>query len=258
MQVSLRNQLLSLSFSAALIAGCGGGGMAKQQPVTPSSPGSPSSNVPPNATTIPSIQNQAGWQSCTHCTSNPFARFDMAQAIPAPSLSGSSAKFSLLTGTAPFGGALWFKFLTIDGSATHFIYDLSFYTDNPSAPQALEFNVSQSTGGHRYNFATQCDLSNARAWLIWSPSKGWVTTGVPCVQPPPKTWNHLVWEFERNGDGLEVFRAVTLNGNRSEINMMMPSTADASNGIDIAFQLDANRTATPYSVWLDQVTLSYW
>jgi hypothetical protein len=229
-----------------------------KQPGAPASPGNPSSNIPPTAVTIPSIQKLGGWQSCTNCTSNPFARFAMSQGISAPSLSGSSAKFSLLTGTAPFGGALWFKFLTTDGSATHFIYDLSFYTDNPSAPQALEFNVSQSTGGNRYNFATQCDLSNARAWLVWSPTKAWVSSGVPCVQPPPKTWNHVIWEFERNDAGQVIFRAVTFNGTRSEINMTMAPTRDSSKGIDIAFQLDANRTATAYSVWLDQVNLTYW
>lgn len=31
-----------------------------------------------------------------------------------------------------------------------------------------------------------------------------------------------------------------------------------SNGIDGAFQLDANDIATSYSVWLDKITLSYW
>lgn len=183
----------------------------------------------------------------------------MTEGIANPSLSGASARFSMLDGTKPFGGALWFKFLTTDSSATHFVYDLYFYTDNPSAPQALEFNVSQSTGGNRYNFATQCDLAVQRAWLVWNPSASqWALSGVPCVQPPPDTWNHLVWEFERNGSGQVVFKAVSLNGNRSEINMTMAHTPDKNNGIDVAFQLDANHTATPYSVWLDKITLSYW
>jgi hypothetical protein len=78
------------------------------------------------------------------------------------------------------------------------------------------------------------------------------------VQPPPNTWNHLVWEFERNSSGQVVFSAVTLNGNRSAVNVTMPHTADKRSGVDVAFQLDANQTATPFSVWLDKINLTYW
>lgn len=183
----------------------------------------------------------------------------MAQGVTSPSQSGSSARFSLNNGTTPFGAALWFEFLTQDSNATHFVSDLYFYMDNPSAPQALEFYVSQSVGGSRYSFATQCDLAGQRTWRVWNPAAhAWATSSVPCVQPPPKTWNHLVWEFERNASGQAVFKAVTLNGNRGEVNMSMGHTADGSNGIDVAFQADANRTAAAFSVWLDKITLSYW
>ena len=82
--------------------------------------------------------------------------------VAAPSLSGSSARFQLLSGTKPFGGALWFKALGAQNSATHFIYDLNFYVDNPGAAQAIEFNVTQSANGGRYNFSTQCDLAGAK------------------------------------------------------------------------------------------------
>jgi hypothetical protein len=258
MRVRLSKNLgLFHAFMLALLAGCGGRATPTQT-IQPASPGGSPSNVPANAITISDIQKLAGWQNCTSCTGSAFARYSMKPGIASPSLSGASAQFSLLPGTLSFGGALWFKFLTIDGNATHFVYDLFLYTDNPSAPQALEFNVSQSTGGNRYSFATQCDLSNQSMWMAWSPTNAWVSTGVPCVQPPPNTWNHLIWEFERNSSGQAVFTAVTLNGNRSQINMSMSPTRDSSNGIDVAFQLDANRTATPYSVWLDQIKLTYW
>ena len=254
------NLALAASFTLGLIAGCGGRSTpAANQPIAPSpDPAATPSNIPANAITIPDIQRQPGWQSCTACTGSAIAIYSLKEGISSPSLSGSSAQFSLLPGTRPFAGALWFKFLTSDANATHFVYDLSFYTDNPSAPQALEFNVSQSTGGKRYNLATQCDLSNQRSWLVWSPQKGWVSTGVPCVQPPPNTWNHLIWEFERDSSGHAVFTAVTMNGSRSLVNISMPAIPDSSEGIDIAFQLDADRAAVPYSVWLDNVKLSYW
>jgi hypothetical protein len=154
---------------------------------------------------------------------------------------------------------MWFKFLGADNAATHFVYDLYFYVQNPSGPQALEFGVSQSNGNGRYEFSTQCDLVNTRSWRVWDPAaKHWAGTAAPCVQPVANTWNHLVWEFERNSAGQAVFKAVTLNDNRTVVNLAMAHKPDGQSGIDVDFQLDANRTATPYSVWLDKVTLIYW
>ena len=266
MRTCLKNTVILPLWSLAvlLLAGCGGQILSAPPAVPAPTPGAAAPapadpSIPASAITIRDIQKLGGWQSCTACTGSAFARYSMTEGITDPSLSGASARFSMLAGTQPYGGVLWFKFLTIDSNATHFVYDLYFYTDNPSAPQALEFNVSQSTGGNRYSFATQCDLTVQRAWLVWNPSDNqWVPSGVPCVQPPPDTWNHLIWEFERKTSGQVVFNAVTLNGNRSELDLAMAHTPDSSNGIDVAFQLDANHIATPYSVWLDRINLSYW
>jgi hypothetical protein len=252
--------LLCLLLPLAM-AGCGGHAAQPMQAESPVAPTpTPGSTTPSNAKTFSDIQKLGGWQTCSGaCSATAHTLFSMTQGVASPSLSGSSTRFQLLAGTLPFGGALWFKFLGAADSATHFIYDLSFYTDNPSAPQALEFNVSQSAGGSRYGFAMQCDLAGTRTWRVWDPAgKRWVASAAPCVQPPPNTWNHLVWELERNSAGQVVFTAVTLNGNRSLVDMTMPHTPDRQSGIDIGFQLDANHTATPYSIWLDKVSLTYW
>ncbi len=257
-------KLLRLSpilLAIAVAGGCGGHstGPTANNPNNPAAPAEPGTGANPNATTVPNIQKLGGWQNCTACTGAPHAVYSMSQGVSSPSQSGDSARFRLLQGTLPFGGALWFKFLGSADSATHFVYDLYFYTDNPSAPQALEFNVSQSSEGSHYDFSTQCDLAGQRAWRVWDPiHQQWVASAVPCVQPPPNTWNHLVWEFERNSAGQTVFTAVTLNGNRGVVNMAMPHTPDQRSGIDVAFQADANHTATPYSVWLDKISLTYW
>ena len=98
-----------------------------------------------------------------------------------------------------------------------------------------------------------------RTWRVWDPTKkAWAASSAPCVQPPPNTWNHLVWEFQRDGAGNVIFTAVTVNGNRSDVNITMPHTPDTQSGVDVAFQIDANQTATPVSVWLDKVSLTYW
>ena len=254
--------LFTILAACAALAGCGGQSAAKPSAMASPTPGA--SPVPspgnPNSTTVPNIQKFAGWQTCAgSCSGTPLAVFAMAQGIASPSLSGSSAKFQLLAGTQPFGGVLWFKALGAHNNATHFIYDLNFYVDNPAAAQALEFNVTQSAGGNRYNFSTQCDLAGAHAWRVWDPvGLKWVASAVTCTQPAANTWNHLVWEFERQSGGNVIFTAVTVNGKRGVVNLSMPHTADSNNGLDIAYQSDANSAGTPYSVWLDKVSLTFW
>ena len=259
----LRPSLVIFSFAAcAAVAGCGGhtastqSAMAAPSPTPSPSPGTTN----PSAKTISDIQKLTGWQNCFgSCTGTPAAVFSMAQGIAAPSLSGSSARFQLLAGTKPFGGALWFKALGAQNNATHFIFDLNFYVDNPGAAQALEFNVTQSANGGRYNFSTQCDLAGANTWRVWDPvGFKWVGSAATCATPAAKTWVHLVWEFERQPGGSVIFTAVTVNGQRQTVNLSMPHTSDSNSGVDIAYQSDANLSGTPYSVWLDKVSLTYW
>jgi hypothetical protein len=243
------------------LAGCGGHAVSTPAATAAPSP-APGSPTPsnPNAQTIPNIQKLTGWQTCSSsCAGTPSAVFSMTQGIVSPSLSGSSASFQLLSGTQPFGGVLWFKFLGAQNSATHFVYDLNFYVDNPAAAQALEFNVTQSAAGNRYNFSTQCDLAGGQVWRVWDPvGLKWVTSAVRCAEPAAKTWTHLVWEFERDSGGNVLFTAVTVNGSRGVVNMTMPHTGDTSSGVDIAYQSDANSAGMPYSVWLDKVSLTFW
>jgi len=258
----LRPSLVITAFAGlAALAGCGG--HAASTPIAMASPSpSPGSSTPsnPNAKTIPDIQKLTGWQTCSaSCAGTPAAVFAMAQGIASPSISGASARFQLLSGTQPFGGVLWFKFLGAQDSATHFVYDLNFYVDNPAAAQAVEFNVTQSAGGNRYNFSTQCDLAGGHIWRVWDPvGFKWAASAVPCAEPAAKTWTHLIWEFERDSGGNVIFTAVTVNGSRGIVNLTMPHTSDTSSGVDIAYQSDANSAGTPYSVWLDKVNLTFW
>ena len=169
--------ILTLAVAVALICACR---MRRAVGAAPNcggsaEPGRGPSPTPanPNAKTIPDIQKLTGWQTCTNsCSGTAPAVFSLTQGIASPSLSGASARFQLLAGTQPFGGVLWFKFLGAQNSATHFVYDLNFYVDNPAAVQALEFNVSQSAGGNLYSFNTQCDLAGQHLWRVWDPVGG--------------------------------------------------------------------------------------
>jgi len=262
---SLVIMISALMATFALLAGCGGSA-AKTTASNPGPAASPAPSATPvggtpsNAQVIPDIQKLTGWQTCVlSCAGAPAAVFSMTQGIASPSLSGSSARFSLLSGTQPFGAVLWFKALGAHNSATHFIFDLDFYVDNPAAAQALEFYVTQSAGGSRYNFGTQCDLAGGHAWRMWDNiGNKWVPSAVTCPEPAANTWNHLTLEFQRQTDGNLLFIAVTQNGNRSLVNLSMQHTADSNSGLDIGYQSDANGSGTPYSVWLDRVSLTYW
>jgi hypothetical protein len=261
----------STALAAFTLAGCGGSTKSASASTpgsaspTPSPGASPSptptgGNTPSNAQVIPDIEKLGGWQTCVlSCAGSPAANFSLTQGIASPSLSGSSDRFSLLSGTQPFGAVLWFNFLGAHNSATHFLFDLNYYIDNPAAAQALEFYVTQSTGGARYNFATQCDLAGGHSWRMWdNVGKKWVGSAATCSAPAANTWNHLVFEFQRQNGGNLTFTAVTVNGQRSVVNLSMQPTPDSSSGLDVAYQSDSNGSGAPYSVWLDKVSVTYW
>ncbi|MGC2745313.1 MAG: hypothetical protein WA672_19255 [Candidatus Angelobacter sp.] len=253
---------------AALIAlaGCGGkvaDTASVPKPVAASSVSVPATasatTLPATAQTIQGIQNLTGWQTCFgSCTVTPMANFSLTQHIASPSVSGSSTKYSLLSGTKPWGAALWFKTLGAHNSATHFLFDLYYYVDNPAVAQALEFYVTQNANGARYNIGAQCDVA-AHSWRMWDNiGHRWVGSAAICPTPAAKTWNHVVFEFQRQPGGNEIFTAVTLNGKRSLVNLSMQHTPSSNSGLDVAYQSDSNHVGAPYSVWLDKVNLTYW
>ena len=253
----------SIAFIFALATiGCGGKAQIAAGVTPTPTPGTSGGTnaIPSNAQVLNDIQTMTGWENCTTCTGSALAVYNQTQGVTSPALAGStSSQFQLLSGTLPFGGALWFKFLGAHDAATHFVYDLFFYVDNPSVAQAIEFNVSQSDGTNRYSFSTQCDLQGAHAWRAWDPiGNKWVASAVTCATPAANTWNHLVWEFERDSAGNVIFDAVSVNGNRGVVNLKISHTPDNEHGVDVAYQSDANLTGAPYSVYLDKVTLTYW
>src|ERR1700749_1799892 len=132
-----------IAISLAALTGCGGKTIATSPTPTPPSASPGSSNTPSNAQTITDIQTLPGWESCTACTGNAMAVYSMTEGATAPAMAVTkSEQFQLLNGTLPFGAALWFKFLGAHNSATHFVFDLFFYVDNPAAAQAIEFTVN--------------------------------------------------------------------------------------------------------------------
>lgn len=96
-------------------------------------------------------------------------------------------------------------------------------------------------------------------WRVWNPGANtWSPSSATCGPPAANTWNHLVWEFERDSSGNVIFIAVTVNGSRQAVNLTMAHTSDSTSGLDVSFQPDADASATPYAVWLDKMSVTYW
>ncbi len=205
------------------------------------------------------IEDMSGWSNCGACAgigaSGPVGSYWMRQHVGSPSLDGSSTEFYL--GNKPYADALWWKQLGGNGAVSHFTYDLYFYIQNPSVAQALEFDVNQSTGGHKYIFGTECDTRNGHVWKVWSNAgKTWVNTYQACY-PAAYRWNHLTIQVERVS-GKAHFVSITLNGATKYINRYYWPISSSAYEINPAFQMDLNSYGQGYAVWIDKMRLTYW
>jgi hypothetical protein len=208
--------------------------------------------------TYSNIENMGTWQSCSACAgaggNGSVAPYSMVQSS-SPSMDGHSAQFNL-GGSHPYSNALWWKQLGANSSAHNFTYDLFFYLKTPSAAQALEFDVNQSTGGHKYIFGTECAIKDGQ-WKIYNSHAGWENTGIHCSVPSAYQWHHLTWEFQRTSGNQVKFISMTLDGSKHYLNRTYSPQASGSSEINVAFQMDGDSSQQHYSAWLDEVKLSY-
>ena len=162
------------------------------------------------------------------------------------------------SGKTPYSNALWWKELGPDSRPTHFDYDLYFYLEDPSAPEALEFDVNQTIDGTRYVWGTECSYRNTGDLQIWDSAGGkWFNTDIPCPQVAAKQWHHLVWHIERIANQAH-YIGVTLDDKYTVVDKYFDPQKYGSDGISVAFQLDGNYRQTPYKVWLDNLSLISW
>jgi hypothetical protein len=219
------------------------------------------SSLPASAAQVyGNVNSIGGWSNCGACAgaggAGPTVPYSLTQYVSSPSIDGHAAHF-WIGGRTPYGDALWWKELGANANVSHFTYDVYFYYKNAGAPQALEFDMNQNVGGRRYIFGTQCNIA-AKQFDVWNTAGAyWMHTGVPCGAPPTYTWNHLTWQYERV-NGQTHFISVTLNGKTSYVNRYGGSRAAGGGELNVAFQMDENRNAVNYDVWLDKLTLTAW
>lgn len=214
------------------------------------------------AETIYNIDQMTGWESCSVCAgtagAGSYAPHSYKQNVASPSKDGRAMQF-FLGGSTPYSNALWWKQLGPRSSARNFVYDLYYYIKNPSAAQALEFDVNQSLDGKKLIFGTECDFKYRKAWKVYDPyNRQWKVTSIPCYVPKAYTWHHVTLEFRRTSENKVSFVAVTINGKKSYFNRTYAPKASSAKELNVAFQMDGNKYQTDYSVWLDKVKLTYW
>jgi hypothetical protein len=221
--------------------------------------------VPAGAQIMSAVQTLPDWQWCTKdlhghtCASGlGDATSSMTPGQTEPSLSGNSAQFQI-GGHTRYSNALWWKSFGPNNTPTHFVYDLYFYMEHPGLPEALEFDVNQSMNGTRYVWGSECSYRDTGHWDIWNDETGrWVTTDVPCPQVSANEWHHLTWQIERV-NGQVHYISVTLDGNVATVDKYYnPQRHFNGNDVNVAFQMDGDYRQDPYSVWLDNVSLSAW
>jgi hypothetical protein len=209
-------------------------------------------------TTKTQIQRMSGWQHCTSCAgkggSGPTSSVSSRQGVRSPSLSGSSMLFSLGPSSS-FADALWWNQLGAAPTASRFTYDLNFYIQTPQFSQALEFDVNQSVNGKKFIFGTECSMSR-QEWDIYDDAgHHWVHSGIHC-HVSASTWHHLTWEFERVGSQVH-YISVTLDGAQHFVNRSFTARPSGVRELNVAFQMDGDRSHDHYKAWLDNVSLSY-
>ena len=172
-------------------------------------------------------------------------------------MSGSSRKFHL-GGSNSYSNALWWKQLGANNSKTHFVYDVYFYLKAPSYAQALEFDVNQSNGHHKFIFGTECNIKGAHVWDVYDPRGGtWRSTGIHCGQPSAFKWHHIHWEFYRDSSKVH-YVSFTFDGVKHYVNRSYYARSAGVNEINVAFQMDGDKYQHDYDTWLDKVSLKYW
>lgn len=207
-----------------------------------------------------SIEQMSGWSSCSVCAGSNGAGASAphsATLVSSPALSGSSRKFHL-GGSTPYSNALWWKQLGASNSKTHFVYDVYYYLRTPGYSQALEFDVNQSNGHHKFIFGTECNIKGGHVWDVYDPKGGaWRSTGIYCGQPSAYKWHHIHWEFYRDTSKVH-YVSLTLDGVKHYVNRSYYARGSSVNEINVAFQMDGDKYQHDYDTWGDKISLKYW
>lgn len=253
--------MLLMTFGLASCAG-GASSTASTQTSPPSSSGS---GTPESGSTVISNVQEGNWRTCGACGDSggtgPLADFSFTTGISSPSEDGEATQFSIAA-TVAFSNGFFYQIqtpVTNQFNALTYAFDLYIPTGMENAPQAIEFQCQQILDGWLYNFAWQADY-NSNQWRIFNyVTQAWDGTGLALERFTPGTWHHIMGEYHNDTTGHGVFHdALTVDGVRNLINIRHDAVATTrQNQFANAFQLDSNSVPAPYSVYVDEMTITY-
>lgn len=229
------------------------------------------------------LQSKTGWRGyallppkyplCGKCSSTgPELKWSFTQnaASPAPTMDGKSTKSVYGGGTVQWSDAFWNVHLigsmssqglkdsnkTIIPNLHDFTYDVYFWVPKISDSQALEFDINQFVGGKSHIWGHECRIDGGHEWDTWdNVNKHWVPSGIPC-NPVSNAWNHLTLNVQRTSTGKLLFHTITLNGKTATLDRYDSPTNTSWYGVTINYQIDGNKSITPYKVYIDKLTFT--
>jgi hypothetical protein len=250
------------------LSSCGGTVAANQTTTKPGTPAaSPTPTPAPQAgtTVLDNVQNTANWLTCGNCGNNGAAGATASSSfkpgIASPSEDGVATQFSIAA-TVPYTNAYFYQEHTPVSSqinALTYEFDLYIPPGIENDLQGFEFECQQIVNGWVYNFGWQAYYGD-KVWRIFDYGlKQWDSANIPFTPFTPGTWHHIVAEYHNDLTTHTVFHdALTVDGTRYAVNITHNAfNAGGRDQFTNAVQLDSNSTATPYSVYVDKMTISY-
>lgn len=221
----------------------------------------------PQSVTLSNVQNPAvNWKTCGNCGNSggggPHeATYAMTNVTTPVVQAGNTAADFAVGGNYGYNNAFWYR---EDGSPKgplkSLTYEMYLYVPTASAnlPQGIEFQCQMEFGGLIYNFAWQAEYHD-KIWRTFDyTNRAWIATSITFSPFTPNAWHHLIAKFHMDGSNA-VHDSLTVDGVTSPVNITRPGfpTKAKASRLTNAFQLDLDKNADDYQVYVDQMSVSY-
>jgi hypothetical protein len=218
-------------------------------------------------TTFSNLQESSNWQTCGNCGNTggtgTTAPYTMTRGLTSPAIDSTSTSAEFwIGGSTPYTNGYWYlRDTAAKAPVKKLLYDFYLYVPSQfvSAPQAIEFQCQQTVNGYTYNYAWQADYPT-HTWRTFDyVNRRWVGTTIAFPGFSGNTWHHIIAEYHAEG-ATTVHDALTVDGVRYSVGVVHAAKATTQTWASFsnAFQLDLNKYATDYSVYIDKMKVTYW